>query len=972
MKQRKLLSALFLLLSLGIFAQEKFPPEEIITGRLVRQTMPLRDFPTLPDNLNLDPKTLTVVPNESTTQIEINEGSPTIIDNIQTKLGGVRTRAIEQNFIGASSSESGFYPPDPTGAVGPNHYVHSVNSLVKIFDKSGNLLVGPVSLGVFLGFGGNSGDPIVLYDQLADRWLVSEFGSISGGNSLAIGVSVTNDPTGAYNVYQYAFSGFPDYPHYAVWPDAYYGTVNLNGQTTRAFALDRDEIIAGGPSPQMVIFSLPGGVVNPNQVKSPEAANLLGTTIPPNTPGYITYLQDDAWAGVSFDHLKVWEIETDWVTPGNSTISAPLEIATDPFDAGEIFGQGAVSQPGTNQKLAGHGGIVSFAANYRSFADHNSWLITFNTFIDNNDTGGIRWIELRNDASNPWTIYQEGTYAIADGHSRFMSSSAMDAAGNIGLAYSIGSSTLPVGIRYTGRFDGDPLGTMTVAEETIVNGVGVRTNTYRYGDYGHTTMDPDNFTFWHTADFFSSNNAWRTQIASYRLSGGFANDVGVNAIIQPENGILANAETVEVSIRNFGSASQTNIPLELRVDGNLVASETFTGTLLENETGTYTFTQTVDLSTSGQTYSIEVKTVLVGDEFTANDPFTKEVTNLLSNDVGAIEIIAPVTGNGLGNEVITVKLKNFGAVTQSNFDVQYVINGGTPVVETFAGPIDAEEEINYNFTQTGDFSALGTYNLTVSTLLAGDENPANDSVSAVVENLLCQPVMDCSFGDGFRLVSIAEINNVSQCEGYGDFTALIANLAPDSTNSITFTTGYGDQNVKVWIDFNDDSTFSTNELVVPNFVIAPGQGAGTYTATVDLVIPAGAAIGEHRMRAKSNWQAPVPVDACEETDFGETEDYTANIGELGLDDLSIRNSQLIITSTDNKHFDISLVSDYDGMGYISVYNMLGQELGIKPIGKVDGAYNLKLDMSFAASGVYIVKAGGQSTKSVKTARIIVN
>ena len=971
MKPTKLLTVVFLLLGIGLFAQQKFPPEQIITGTLVRQTMPLRDFPTLPENLHLDPKTLTVVPNESTTQIEINEVPPTIIDNIQTKLGGVRTRAIEQNFIGASSSESGFFPPDPTGAVGPNHYVHSVNSLVKIFDKTGNLLVGPVSLGTFLGFGGNSGDPIVLYDQLADRWLVSEFGNISGGNSLAVGVSVTNDPTGAYNVYQYSFNGFPDYPHYAVWPDAYYGTVNLDGQTTRAFAMDRDEIIAGGPNPQIVIFSLPGVVVNPNQVKSPEAANLLGTAIPPNTPGYVTYLQDDAWSGVSFDHLKIWEIEMDWNNPGNSTISAPLEIATDPFDAGEIFGQGAVSQPGTNQKLAGHGGIISFAANYRSFADHNSWLITFNTFIDNNQTGGIRWIELRNDSSNPWTIYQEGTYAIADGHSRFMSSSAMDAAGNIGLAYSIGSSTLPVGIRYTGRFDGDPLGTMTVAEETIVNGVGVRTNTYRYGDYGHTTMDPDNFTFWHTADFFSSNNAWRTQIASYRLSGGFANDVGVNAIIQPENGILTNAETVEISIRNFGSAPQSNIPLELRVDGNLVASETFTGTILENETANYTFTQTVDLSASGQTYSIEAKTALVGDEFTANDPFTKEVTNLLSNDVGAIEITAPVSGTGLGNETISVNLKNFGALPQSNFDVQYVIDGGTPVVETFTGTINSEEEVVYNFTQTADFSALGTYNITASTLLAGDENPTNDSVSAVVENLLCQPFLDCSLGDGFRLVSVAEINNASQCEGYGDFTDQIANLAPGSTNSITFTTGYGDQNVKVWIDFNDDSTFSNDELVVPNFVIAPGQGAGTYTQTVDLVIPNGAAIGEHRMRAKSNWQAPVPADACEETEYGETEDYTANIGELGLDDISIRNSQLTITSTDNKHFEVSLISDYDGLGYISVYNMLGQELGIKPIGKVDGAYTLTLDMSFAASGVYIVKAGGQTTKANKTARIIV-
>ncbi|AFL82459.1 hypothetical protein Aeqsu_3021 [Aequorivita sublithincola DSM 14238] len=972
MNQKKLLTAILLLLSIGIFAQEKFPPEQIIIGNFVGQTVPLRDFPTMPNNLNLDPKTLTVVPNESNTQIEINDVPPTVIDNLQKTLGQIVTRPIEQNFVGASSSESGFFPPDPTGAVGPNHYVHSVNSLVKIFSKTGTLLVGPVSLGTFLGFGGNSGDPIVLYDQLADRWLVSEFGNINGGNSLAIGVSATSDPTGAYNVYQYSFSGFPDYPHYAVWPDAYYGTINLDGATTRAFALDRDKIISGAPNPAIVIFSLPGIVVNPNQVKSPEAANLLGNTIAPNTPGYVTYLQDDGWNGVSFDHLKVWEMTVDWTNPSNSTISAPLEIPTDPFDAGELFGQGAISQPGTSQKLAGHGGIISFGANYRSFADHNSWLITFNTFVDNNQTGGIRWIELRNDDSSPWTIYQEGTYAPADGNSRFMSSSAMDIYGNIGLAYSIGSSTLPVGIRYTGRFDGDPLGTMTVVETTIKNGVGVRTNTYRYGDYGHTTMDPDNFTFWHTADYFSSNNAWRTQIASFRISGGFTADVGVSAIVQPENGILTNAETVEVSIRNYGSASQTNIPLELRVDGSLIASETFTATIASGATATYTFAQTVDLSTPGQTYSIEVKTKLTGDEFPSNDLLTKEVKNLFAKDVGATVIVSPVSSPGLGNsETVTAKIKNFGAASQSNFSVQYVIDGGTPVVETYTGTIASEQEVTYSFAQTADFSALGIYNLAVSTSLAGDGDNSNNSVTSQVENIICQPSGNCSAGHGFRLFSIAEINNPSACEGYGDFTNLVANLAPNSTTPLTIKTGFGSQYIKIWIDYNDDSIFTIDEVVVDNVQIAPGQGPGTYTETINLVIPGISAMGNHRMRARANWNGPVPANACQDTPFGETEDYTVNLGALGVDDFAIRNGELIITSTDNKHFDISLVSDYDGMGYISIYNMLGQELGIKPVGKVDGAYNLKLDMSSASSGVYIIKAGGQTTTAVQTARIIV-
>jgi len=548
----------------------------------------------------------------------------------------------------------------------------------------------------------------------------------------------------------------------------------------------------------------------------------------------------------------------------------------------------------------------------------------------------------------------------------------MDAAGNIGLAYTTGSTSLAPSLRYTGRFDGDPLGMMTLAETIIIDGPGVRTNSHRYGDYSHLTMDPDNFTFWYTGDYFSSNNQWRTQIASFSLSGGFTSDVGINNILQPNNGILTATETVEVSIRNFGSASQSNIPLELRVDGNLVASETFTGTINGNDTATYTFAQTVDLSTSGQTYTIEVKTNLSGDEFGANDAFSKEVIHLLFDDVGAIEITAPVSGNGLGIETISVKIKNFGANSQSGFDVQYTIDGGAAVVENFAGTILSEEEIVFDFATQGDFTPLGTYTIVASTSLAGDQESTNDEVTSVVENTLCMPSMDCSFGDGFQLVAIAEINNVSGCEGYADFTNLIANLAQGSTNDITFTTGYGDQNVKVWIDFNDNFSFAANEVVVPNFVIAPGQGAGSYTVTVDLNIPAGAEIGEHRMRVKSNWQAPVGNDACSEPTYGETEDYTANIGDLGVNDTLISESELIIISLPNNQFELSLRTDFDGGVYAGVYNILGQELGFdKKLLKEGNAYRLNIDMSHAASGVYLIKVGGSSTTSYKTARIIV-
>ena len=969
MKNKNLLFAFVaLLFSSGMMAQELFPPVEIIQGTFIGTTIPLRDFPTTTES-NSGKTTMTIFPNRSRYNAKVNNDALPLNDfntKVQQEVGGIVTYALEQNFVGFDNT--GFTPPDPTGAVGPNHYAHAVNSSIKIFDKTGALLAGPTQLGTFLGIGSNSGDPIIMYDHLVDRWFVSEFGSVNNG--LAIGVSTTNDPTGTYNVYQFSLDAFPDYPHYSVWPDAYYLTANKGGNN-KVYAIEKDVMIAGGTNPQIIGFPLPGMVQNSNTVLSPEPANLLGTSYPTDVPGYIVYLQDDGWAGVTFDHLKVWEIDVDFIVPGNSTISTPLEIPTDPFNSVFApFGSGDVEQPGTSNKIDMIGGVISYAANYRSFGGHNSWVITFNDDIDGNDTSGIRWIELRNDAGNPWTVFQEGTYAPADGHSRFMGSAAMDAAGNIGLGFNIASATLEVGIRYTGRFDGDPLGQMTVAETTIVDGAGVQTTTNRFGDYSHLTMDPDNFTFWHTAEYFSANNQWRTQVASFTLSGGFAKDVGISDISSPINGVLTATEAVTVSIRNFGTDPQSNIPLELRVDGSLFASETFNGTVAANSVESYTFAQTVDLSTPGQTYSIEVKTNLTGDEFPTNDPFTKEVTYLLGDDVGVIEITAPETGSGLGNETITVTIKNYGATTQSSFDLEYTINGGTPVVETFTGSIASEEEVSFSFTQQADLSALGVYEIAAVTSLTGDQDPTNDGALLIVENLLCQPESNCSFGDGFTLFSIAEINNTSGCEGYGDFTNLIANLAPGSTNSLTVTTGYGDQNVQVWIDFNDDSTFTNDEVVVPNFIIAPGQAEGTYTETVDLVIPAGAAIGEHRMRAKTNWQAPV-TDACEENQYGETEDYTANIGELGANDFEINNSELVITSLDNEIFEVSLNTQYDGKVYVALYNMLGQQLGFKLAQKIGNSYKMSLNLSNVTSGVYLVKVGGQETTSFKTGRIIV-
>ena len=979
MKTKKLLFLATIFLSFSLVAQNSRQPSGIITGTFMGTTGNLKDFPLYDvNNDNSDssiivPQQVNVLPQEENTTT-----SPTIIQNLQTEPGGITALPILQNFQGSNQGQSGYLPPDPTGAVGPDHYVHSVNSIVKIFDKTGNLVYGPISLGGFLGISSNNGDPIVMYDQLADRWFVSEFGNLGGDLGLAVGVSVTNDPTGAYNVYQFDMGSFPDYPHYGLWHDGYYGTANYSNQgETAAFVMERDVILAGGAEPKVVLFDLPEVVSNPLNVKSAEPANLLGTEIDTNLPGYITYLQDDGWASaITYDHLKVWEIDMDWNNVANSTISDPLEIPTDPFDAGEVFGDGngAIKQPGTSQRLSGHGGIVSFAANYRPFEDHNSWLITFNTFIDANETGGIRWIELRNDDFSPWEIFQEGTYSIADGHSRLMSTSAMDAEGNIALAYTTASENLKVSLRYTGRFDGDPLGQMTLDETVIFNGNGVRTNNNRYGDYAHMTLDPDNFTFWSTADYFQSNNYWATRIASFRVFGPFADDVGVSALNEPLNGILTNSETVEISIRNYSLAPVSNIPVELRVDGDLIASENFNGTINPNEAVNYEFSQTVDLSNQGQTYVIEAKTNFSGDGYEPNDNFVKEVKHLLSNDVGVYDLVSPQSGQNLANESITVKLKNYGAASQSGFDVQYILDSGSPVIQSFDGTIGSEEVISFTFDVEGDFSEIIAHSLNITTLLSGDQLTDNDEISVVVENLLCLPESNCTVGHGFDVFEIAGINNDSDCNGngYSNFTNLIANLEPGSTNSLTVTSNYGNQYIKVWIDFNDDSQLTADEVVVDNYHFAAGEGSGNFTETFDLLVPAGAIVGEHLMRARASGVGTISDNSCQEIGFGETEDYTANIGSLGVEDYEINNSEMIITTLGDKQFDAILNTEFDGELFLALYNSLGQRVGFsKRVPRQGNTYKITIDMSNMSQGVYFVRMGGQNTTAYKTGRIIV-
>src|SRR5258708_24040874 len=243
---------------------------------------------------------------------------------------------VGPSFDGLGQGFPGFTipgaPPDTNGAVGLTQYVQWINTSIAVFDKAtGNLILGPVAgNSVFASLTNNckatnDGDPMVNYDRIANRWVISQFAfSIVGGNPAApvfhcIAVSTTSDATGTYNVYSYQFSNFNDYPKVGVWPDGYYATYNMFDLTTFNFlgsnlcVYERAAMLAGTAAQQICVQegSSVGGVL---------PSDFDGTIAPPaGAPNFMLYGDPNG--------LELLKFHADFVTPGNSTqtVGIPIE-----------------------------------------------------------------------------------------------------------------------------------------------------------------------------------------------------------------------------------------------------------------------------------------------------------------------------------------------------------------------------------------------------------------------------------------------------------------------------------------------------------------------------------------------------------------------------------------------------------------------------------------------------------------------
>lgn len=422
-------------------------------------------------------------------------------------------------------------PPDTTGDVGPNHYVQWVNlryavytltrdasnnitafNLVSGFPKQGNV--------VWQGFGGrcqsdNDGDPIVQYDQLADRWILTQFAVSATPYTQCVAVSTSPDPTGTYFRYAYSYSrNFNDYPKMGVWPDAYYITYNMfrNGSSfvgNQVCAFERAQMLVGGVARQACASTS-------TSHHSLEPADLEGTTLPP--AGSPNFLMSISTTAVNF-----WRFAVNWGT-GTGTLTGPTAVAGVAAFSRACGGGTCIPQPGTTNKLDSLADRLMYRLSYRNLGTREALVI--NHSVTSGTGVGIRWYELTNAtgqtlASAAPVLRQQGTFAPTNDF-RWMGSAAIDKTGGIAVGYNVSNaSTIVPSIRYAYRGPLDPLGTLG-NETNILNGSGIQTATLtRWGDYSTLSVDPvDGCTMVFTTQYQPANGNfnWTTYIHSFKLS----------------------------------------------------------------------------------------------------------------------------------------------------------------------------------------------------------------------------------------------------------------------------------------------------------------------------------------------------------------------------------------------------------------------------------------------------------------------
>jgi len=455
-----------------------------------------------------------------------------------------------QNFAGMSFNSActgGFcgagWPPDTNGDVGPNHYIEAVNSSYAIYSKTGTQLAAFTENSLWSGVGtspcnGNSdGDPIVLYDRLADRWILTHFAfAISGGIPVSpfyqcIAASMTGDPvSGGWWLYAIRMdpggAGLPavgqlnDYGKFGLWHDCLYMATNefqypAGSYAGVAYASFSRSVMYSGGALSVGMGVLGSGVDAFTMIPS----NLLGTAVPAGTPNYLVNE-----SGIVFGFL-VRKFTPGPNCGGGGTLGAPTTVVQTSYNGSFT----RAPQPNTAITLDSLADRMMQKVQYRNVGGVESLWVS-HTVQNSGQPLAPQWAQVNvTGGTVATTPVQQQIYTPDSTLWRWMPSLAVDKRGNMAIGYSTSNASSPnfPSIAYSGRLSSDPPGSLSQTETQLVAGAGSQTNNCggapctRWGDYTAMSVDPvDDCTFWYTNQYYSSqangtSGNWQTRIGSF-------------------------------------------------------------------------------------------------------------------------------------------------------------------------------------------------------------------------------------------------------------------------------------------------------------------------------------------------------------------------------------------------------------------------------------------------------------------------
>jgi len=572
------------------------------------------------------------------------------------------------NFEGLNSNQGDGIPPDVNGDIGKDFFVQAVNSTkFRVYNKMGQPVSSVITANTIWSQVGqtSAGDPIILYDQVADRWFLTEFAPVNRRRVL-IAVSTTSDPRGSWTAYVFQTPRFPDYPKYGIWSDFLLLTTGESGSNTPIYAFNRNDLLTGEDTIRMQRMTVPkiGGVSF--EVAQPVDWDGL-TPPPPGSPGIALKLNDDDWDKTTFDHVMLHKITVDWENEDSSNIEI-LNIPTQPFDTDgcqleNTGGFSCIPQP-NGQGIDGAEWIILNKAHYRNFGDHEAFVMCFMADVNGQDVAGIRWLEFRRTSTEDWHLYQEGMVGSEDGLHRFMGSIALDGQGNIGLGYSVSGYEKYPSLRYTGRLPSDPLGEMTFKEYEFVSGTGSN-GLDRFGDYASMSVDPsDDATFWFTGEYIKAQGDWATRIVAFSAARDSFDILPISLDYPINSADLSNAEPLTFTLLNRGLKTAYQFDVAYQFNNNSWVSEPAgVDSLLKDSSYLHTFSTSLAFPAPG-VYPLRIATGLDNDQNLLNDTLSYFIQKYVHKDV-SLEFIPNGTEGLVCSTVMdgAVQLRNLGGDT---------------------------------------------------------------------------------------------------------------------------------------------------------------------------------------------------------------------------------------------------------------------------------------------------------------------